>query len=84
MKSPTVSINRKCVSAGFTLAEIIMVVALVTAVFAVGAFTNVNMFTRQISMSEESALLGVLQKARSRAMNNIGANTHGVYVKNGE
>jgi len=85
MKSRTAFINKKKgLTKGFTLVEIIVIIALITIVFSVGAFANVNLFTRQISISEESTLVGVLQKARSRAMNNIDASPHGVYVKNGE
>ncbi len=84
MKSQIAFINKKeGLAKGFTLVEIIVVVALITIIFAFGAFANVNLFTRQISLSEESALVGVLQKVRSRAMNNIDASRHGVHIEDG-
>lgn len=62
--------------------EILVVVGLLVLVFAVGALTNVGMYTRELSRSEQSDLLTVLQQARGRAMNNIKATAHGVYFGN--
>jgi len=87
MKSQTVSIDKRGLalrySSGFTLVEIMVTVAIVTIMLSIAAFANVNLFTREIARSEESTLVAVLQKARSRAMNNINASKHGVRIVDG-
>jgi prepilin-type N-terminal cleavage/methylation domain-containing protein len=77
MKSQIKSTNK-----GFTLIEVLVVVGLLVTVFAIGALTNVGMYTRELSRSEQSDLFTVLQQARDRAMNNVNATTHGVYFGN--
>jgi type II secretory pathway pseudopilin PulG len=77
MKSQIKSTNK-----GFTLIEVLVVVGLLITVFAIGAITNVGMYTRELSRSEQSDLLTVLQQARSRSMNNVNASAHGVYFGN--
>jgi prepilin-type N-terminal cleavage/methylation domain-containing protein len=79
MKSPTAYINK-----GFTLVEILVVVGLVGLVIAIGSLVNINFYTRELSFSEEEVLIGVLQNARSRSMNNVNAIPHGVHYKNGD
>jgi len=76
MKLQTKSINR-----GFTLIEILVTLGLIALVVAIGSIANVNMYTRGLSSSEESLLVTTLQKVRSRAMNNIDASMHGLYIE---
>lgn len=79
MRSQTAFTNKK----GFTLIEILITIGISTIVLSIGAFANVNLFTREIARSEEATLVAVLQKARSRAMNNIDGVKHGVRIENG-
>lgn len=80
MRSQTVFINK---NSGFTLVEILVTVAVFGIVLSIGAFANVNLFTREISIQEQTTLVSVLQKARGRAMNNIHSTPHGVHIENG-
>jgi len=63
---------------GFTLIEILVVVGMITLLFAAGAFIDSSNFGRELLASERATLVSVLQKARSRAMNNVGAEEHNV------
>lgn len=89
MRSQTASTNKNNTelvlkySNGFTLVEILVTIAISTIILSIGAFANVNLFTKEIARSEESTLVAVLQKARSRAMNNIDGVKHGVRIENG-
>lgn len=65
---------------GFTLIEIIVVVAIVISLFAFGILIDSKAFTRTSVISEQETLVSILQKARSRAMNNIEHTRHGVFV----
>lgn len=78
MKSQTVYTNK-----GFTLVEILVVIGLIGMVLTIGSLVNLNMFTRELSYSEVDTLVGVLQNARNRAMNNINAMPHGVHYEDG-
>lgn len=73
MKSPNKS------GAGFTIIEIIIVMALFTGLFAMGAVTGTDSYQRYIFRSELEKTGALLQKARSSAMANIGETSHGVY-----
>ncbi len=79
MKSQTVFTNK-----GFTLIEILVTIGLVGVVLAITSLANVNMYTRQLSASEDTILVVSLQKARSQAMNNISGKAHGVHFENGK
>ena len=72
--------DKKSFSSGFTLVEILITVGLVLFVFAIASVVDVNYYSRELSATEVSVLVSTLQKARSRAMNNVGATKHGVYL----
>lgn len=76
MKSQVASINK-----GFTLIEILVVIGLVALVLGIGAVTNVSFYTRELRASEQTTFVAVLEKARSRAMNNIYGSKHGLHIK---
>jgi prepilin-type N-terminal cleavage/methylation domain-containing protein len=84
MKSPTASIDKGKgfgkSDKGFTLFEIIVVIALIAGLFAVGSFVDLSMINRNLLSTEEATLVSVLQKAQNEAMNNIDAKPHGVHI----
>lgn len=75
MKSPSILAQNR----GFTIIEIIIVMALFTGLFAMGAVTGTDSYQRYIFRSELEKTGALLQKARSSAMANVGESSHGVY-----
>jgi prepilin-type N-terminal cleavage/methylation domain-containing protein len=69
--------SRVC-SRGFTLVEIIVVIALFTGLMALGLFMSMGTFTGTMYRSEQATIVSILQRARSRAMANIDESPHGV------
>ena len=69
-------------SAGFTLIEITIVLAIVVGLTAIGLTVGVDSYSRYNFHSEKDTAVSMLQKARSGAINNIGESWHGVYFGN--
>jgi len=65
-------------SVGFTLIEIVVVIAILGMILVFGLITNLNSFQRDTFRSEQSTLVSILEKARNRSMNNIFGSSHGV------
>lgn len=63
---------------GFTLIEIIVTLAIFTAIFGLGLFMTMDTYRGFNFRSEPSTAVSVLQKARSRAINNYYQTPHGV------
>lgn len=68
---------------GFTLVEILVTLAILTTILAIGAFANINLFRQEQVLREQMILVSVLQKARNKAMNNIDQDKHSVHIENG-
>lgn len=67
---------------GFTLVEIIVVLAIVTTLAAIGLTVGIDSYQRFLFRSDLHTAASLLQKARSSAINNIGETSHGVYFDN--
>jgi prepilin-type N-terminal cleavage/methylation domain-containing protein len=67
MRSPSTSHLNK----GFTLIETLIVLAIFGALVGLGLFMSMETFSGTLHRSEREVVVGLLQKARSRAMNNI-------------
>lgn len=65
---------------GFTLVEIVIVVAILAVVLGLGYFVGFDFYKNYALHSEKDILISVLRKARSQALNNVGATAHGVYI----
>jgi prepilin-type N-terminal cleavage/methylation domain-containing protein len=63
---------------GLTLIEILVVLGILALILAMTTVVNTDLFKGDIFRSEESTIVSLLQKARSRAMANMYDNTHGV------
>ncbi len=63
---------------GFTLIEILVVVAIMGLLLSVGLITSFDSYRGYSFRSERAVLVSVLEKARSRAMSNIFETKHGV------
>lgn len=69
---------------GFTLVEILVVMGMLAMIFVIGSLVNINFYTRELTSSEETTLIGILQKARSRSMNNLHQSSHGIHFDESE
>lgn len=67
-------------SFGFTLLEVLVTMAIVGTIFAVGSFLDLNIYSRELLASEQTDLISILQKARNRSMNNLYSSSHGVHI----
>ena len=63
---------------GFTLIEIIIVIAILAAILSFGMIVNLNVFTGDIFLAEQSKIVGILERARSHAMANMFESAYGV------
>ncbi|PJC65463.1 MAG: hypothetical protein CO020_00525 [Candidatus Colwellbacteria bacterium CG_4_9_14_0_2_um_filter_50_12] len=64
---------------GFTLLEIIIVVALFAILAALGLFIGLDLYRGYALASERSTVVNILEKARSQSVNNINQTPHGVH-----
>jgi prepilin-type N-terminal cleavage/methylation domain-containing protein len=62
---------------GFTLIEIVFVIALAALVFTFSASLGFDAFSRNYLRTEQDTLLSVLQKARNEAVSNLNDKRHG-------
>ena len=65
-------------SNGFTLIEILVVLAIVASVLGLGLFMSMDVYRGFSFRSERDVVVSVLQKARSRAINNYHQTSWGV------
>ena len=77
MKSPNTSIQG---NRGFTLVEIILVVAIIAFIGALGVVVGIDTYSRYIFRSDVDKVTALLQKARSSAINNVNEKKYGVYL----
>jgi prepilin-type N-terminal cleavage/methylation domain-containing protein len=65
-------------SKGFTLLEILVVIAIFTVLIALGLFMSMETLRGALSRSERDTVVSLLERARSRAMANIGQSPWGM------
>ncbi len=63
---------------GFTLIEILVVVAIVTIILALGVPIGVDTFKTYTRRSERDIVVSIFERARNMAINNIDESPHGV------
>lgn len=82
MKSHSTSTlaNASYRDSGFTLIELILVLAIISFVATFGIIAGIDTYARYSFHSDAENAVSMLQKARSEAVNNIGGSPHGVYV----
>ncbi len=71
-------------SKGFTLVEIMIVVAIISFLGVMGVVVGVDTYSRYIFRSDVDKIVSLLQKARSSAMNNINEEEYGVKIEKSE
>ncbi len=68
---------------GLTLIEILVVVGILGLILAMTTGVNVDLFRGDLFRSEQSTVISLLEKARSRSMSNMYDTTHGVCYSSG-
>ena len=71
--------------------ELVIVIGLLTAIVGISMLASIDMYRAHLFRGDRDMLISVLQKARSRAMNNIclgsgcsDGKSHGVHFESGE
>ncbi|MDP3741155.1 MAG: prepilin-type N-terminal cleavage/methylation domain-containing protein [bacterium] len=90
MKSPKTSIHRQNSKfkiqnskLGFTLIEVIIGMGILATIAAFGLFISMDVYRGNSFHTERNIIISILQKARSRAVNNINQISHGVCFQSG-
>lgn len=65
--------------AGFTLIEIIIVIAIIVFIGVIGVVVGLDSYQRYLFRSDLDTAAALLSKARSSAVHSIGQTSHGVY-----
>lgn len=65
---------------GITLIEILTAMGILAVILNLGYFVGFDFYKNYALYSEKDVLISVLRKARSQALNNVGATAHGVYI----
>ena len=65
---------------GFTLIEILVVVAIFVIVLGFALGVGSEFYRSQVLIAEKDNLVGLLRSARNQAMNNINQSSHGVFI----
>ena len=68
---------------GFTLIEIIVVISIIAIIISFGMTIDLGVFKRDLFKAEQSTIVSVLEKARSRSMANMFESAHGVCYDSG-
>jgi len=68
---------------GFTLIEVLIVLALITVIAGLSLFFNIDMYRGDSFRAERNILVIALQTARADALNNISQMRHGVAINPG-
>lgn len=71
MRSPSTYSHTRFFSRGFTLVEIVVVMAIFTLLIGLGLFMSMDSYRGFSFRSERDVVVSLLEKARSRAMANI-------------
>lgn len=80
MELPKTYINKLQKKAGFSLLEVLMVLAMLGFIASATVLFSLGFFQSEVLESEESLLISVLQTARSKAMHNMDGMSHGVVI----
>ncbi len=65
---------------GFTLIELVIVMAIVSIILTWGLVVSLNAYRQAVLSGERDKIVSILKKARSRALSNVHELAHGVYI----
>ncbi|MDD5068285.1 MAG: type II secretion system protein [Candidatus Pacebacteria bacterium] len=90
MKLPKIFIHKEK-TCGFTLIEILVVMAIFTLLSGLGLFMTFDSYRGASSRSERDTVVSLLERARSQAMNNVcfgascvGGKRHGISIQSNQ
>ena len=63
---------------GFTLIEILLTLAILSVLLGLGLFATIEGYRGSVSRSEREVVMSLLERARSRAMANVGQSSWGL------
>jgi len=69
---------------GFTLIEVVLVVAIAVLLFLFTFGVGSEFYSSQTLISERDSLVSLLRRARAKAMSNVRQSDHGVYLTSGD
>lgn len=69
---------------GFTLVEVVVVIAITTALAGLGLWASMGLYRSYALNAEEDIVASLLARARAYAMHNVGQSAHGLYFGSGE
>ena len=72
-------LNKKLRQKGLTLIEILITTTIIAVIFSLGLVFGIDFYRNYAFHSERDVIVSILEKARSRALNNINQEAHGVY-----
>ncbi len=67
---------------GFTIIELLVVMGIMSVLATLGLLVTLDLYRSYAFNSERDTLVSILQKARSKSLNNLGQTAHGVYFEN--
>ncbi len=70
----------KIIGEGFTLIEIIVTLSIAAVIFTLATFVSMDLYRGNSLDGQRDMLVGILQRARGQAMNNINQSPHGVHM----
>ena len=65
---------------GFTLIEVIIVMIILSSFFLIGLIVDQKMYSHRTLQEEKLLIVSILQKIRSRSLNNIYESSHGLHI----
>lgn len=80
MKNDRLLIKPTFSRAGFTLIEVLVVVAMFSTLAGMTAFFNLSFYKGSSFTSDYDAFIAVLQRVRAKAISNINESNHGLYI----
>lgn len=69
-------------SSGFTLIEVIIVMAIIAILGIVGIIFGLDSYTRSVCHSERDTLVFLIYRARNKAVDNADKMSHGIHFEN--
>ena len=81
MRLPSIYNLGKTANNGFTIVEIMIALGILLIIISLGFFLSMDLYRSYAFRSEQSTVLSILHRARTRALSNINQSPHGVHFQ---